>query len=281
MYEKQWTASNPGCLILLVDQSTSMADPFPTLAGRGELKRKCDTLAQIVNEFLSEAIKRCEHNAVVVRRMDIAVLGYGARLGDALQGVTGIASVNDVSAHRRIVKRTDTERDDETGAPYEISVDQSVWLDPVANGNTPMYGIMSRAYLLADAWAHSHQNSFPPVVLNVTDGEATDNDPRQAARQLATISTSDGQTLLFNCHLGNGGEPEVAYPTALSDLRTSNKFAPVLFEMSSVLPENMRIQANAMTGKNIQPNARAMVYNGSMHSVLDMLTIASLPSQAM
>ena len=273
MYEKPWSANDPGCLIMLVDQSTSMEDTFITATG--EMKRKCDALAENVNDFLAEAIKRCEKNGDVIHRMDIAVLGYGSHVGDALANIVGLTPVKAFSTHSRIEQRVVREFDVETAAYVEGYVERSVWLDPKAEGNTPMRTVMNHAYLLADAWARNHQTSFPPIIVNVTDGEATDGDPRQSVRQLTTIATADGHTLLFNCHLGNSGEMEIAYPGTPSELRTSNQFAPLLFDMSSVVPEKMRLQANIGMGKNIQPGAHGFVYNGGMQSVLEMLTIAS------
>lgn len=45
MYTKCWESANPGCMIFLIDQSGSMADPF-AMDQVGGGKRKCDYLGR-------------------------------------------------------------------------------------------------------------------------------------------------------------------------------------------------------------------------------------------
>lgn len=50
-YEKQWGSTHPGLLIVLLDQSSSMNDPF----GASQLlggKKKCDVVATVLNTFV-------------------------------------------------------------------------------------------------------------------------------------------------------------------------------------------------------------------------------------
>ncbi|HYU75228.1 MAG TPA: hypothetical protein VEL31_21375, partial [Ktedonobacteraceae bacterium] len=54
-YSQAWSASRSGCLILLLDQSGSMSDPFG-LQQAGAGRRKCDMVATVLNGFLNELI---------------------------------------------------------------------------------------------------------------------------------------------------------------------------------------------------------------------------------
>src|SRR5438874_12446003 len=90
-YRQSWGGSHPGCLILLLDQSGSMSDPFGyQQAGAG--KRKCDMVATVLNGFLNELIvtNTIAHNnerSEVRPRADVAVLGYsGGFVGSVLSG---------------------------------------------------------------------------------------------------------------------------------------------------------------------------------------------------
>ena len=52
-------------------------------------------------------------------------------------------------------------------------------------------------------WAKAFPDSFPPIVINITDGMVTDSpydgaDLGMWAKRLTTIGTGDGQALLFN-----------------------------------------------------------------------------------
>ena len=58
-----------------------------------------------------------------------------------------------------------------------------------------------------ETWVKEHKFSYPPVVINITDGESTDGDPLEDAQVLRELSTQDGNVLLFNCHIsGSPGD---------------------------------------------------------------------------
>src|SRR5579859_3588237 len=79
-YTQNWQSTQPGCMIFLLDQSGSMGDKFgPAQAGRN--RRKCDMVATILNNFLSElitinTIPQADGSSEVRQRADISVVGY-------------------------------------------------------------------------------------------------------------------------------------------------------------------------------------------------------------
>jgi Mg-chelatase subunit ChlD len=50
-------------------------------------------------------------------------------------------------------------------------------MEPVARNGTPMCRALSYAGQLVSRWLAEHPGCFPPIVLNLTDGEANDGDP--------------------------------------------------------------------------------------------------------
>src|SRR5205085_392090 len=73
---------------------------------------------------------------------------------------------------------------DGAGGLVEHSVKFPIWVDPHAEGGTPMTDALRQAHATLSSWTEKHPRSFPPVVFNITDGEATDGDPSAAATQL-------------------------------------------------------------------------------------------------
>src|SRR2546422_11515607 len=73
-----------------------------------------------------------------------------------------------------------------------------VWFDPYWKGGTPMCAALKEATKITQTWCQEHPNGFPPIVINITDGEATDGDLVAEARKLAAVSGEDGLVLLFN-----------------------------------------------------------------------------------
>ncbi|BFO21430.1 hypothetical protein SHKM778_78180 [Streptomyces sp. KM77-8] len=84
-----------------------------------------------------------------------------------------------------------------------------------------------------DRWVAEHPGSFPPIVLNLTDGESTDGDPAGPAQQLRSVGTENGPTLLFNLHISSDVATPTHYPSTDAGLP---QMGAKLFSMSDVLP---------------------------------------------
>src|SRR4051812_29560374 len=81
-YAAQITRANPTCLILLLDQSGSMVDPFsgdPTV-------RKAEYVADVVNHTLHDLVIRCTKTEEVRNYYHVSVIGYGGQVGSAFGG---------------------------------------------------------------------------------------------------------------------------------------------------------------------------------------------------
>ena len=81
-------------------------------------------------------------------------------------------------------------------------------------------------------------------MINISDGAATDGDPRPIAAQLQDIRTSDGNLLLFNVNLSGETVTPIEYPNSPAGL--PNPYAVGLFEMSSELTPYMLAVARGM-----------------------------------
>lgn len=81
-YTAEISRSNPSCLMFLVDQSTSMIDPF----GGQPDRRKSDGVADAINRLLANLIIKCTKAEGVRDYFHIGVIGYGSRVGRALGG---------------------------------------------------------------------------------------------------------------------------------------------------------------------------------------------------
>ncbi|MFL5628221.1 MAG: VWA domain-containing protein [Ktedonobacteraceae bacterium] len=283
-YEQQWGGQNPGCLIFLLDQSGSMSDLFGyDQAGSG--RRKCDMVAAVLNGFLHELIVTNtvvrDGQAEVRPRADIAVIGYegtsySSVLGGELEGEDFVTLPQLQEAPLRIEQRMRKETD-LTGHTYEQEVDFPIWVDPMVGGGTPMRMALMRAYELAQQWADEHPYNYPPVIINVTDGMSTDGDPSSVAAEICQISTTDGQAILFNVHITNIRASTVMYPSSEDEL-PRDKYAQLLFAMSSTIPETSRALLSSLLGYSVPSGARGLIFNGDAASVRQMFVFASVPA---
>lgn len=284
-YSQAWSAARPGCLILVLDQSGSMSDPFGyQQAGAG--RRKCDMVATVLNGFLNElivtnTIAQKDGSTMVRPRADVAVLGYegsfvGPILGGALQGRTFV-TLPDLQMNPLLIDRRTKREIDEVGMEVEIPVQFPVWVQPVAGGGTPMCSALRQAHDLALQWTMMHSDSYPPVIINVSDGMANDGDPTEAARQLSDVSTNDGQALLFNVHITDINSAPVAYPASENEL-PDDRYAKKLFAMSSLIPDTSRSLLQSLLARPVFPGARGLIFNGDAASVRQMFVFASVPA---
>lgn len=249
-YSRRMSTRYPGCLIVLIDQSASMAQP---IAGNPGLSRAA-ALAQAVDLLLDELVDRCvkDESLPVMPWCDVAVLGYGGHGVRSMLAGDGFVS---------------TAKLDELGAPTGADATgprlQATrrWITPLADGNTPMAEAVARAHDLAARWIGGHPDSFPPVVLNITDGQANTGDPAAHAARLTALGTRDGGVLLFNLHLSGDTSAMVEFPSAPPQL--GDPFATHLFGMSSVIPDPM-VETSQFP---LSPGARGFVFNGGATSL--------------
>lgn len=284
-YRQRWESSRPGCLIFLLDQSGSMADPFGETQA-GARKRKCDMVATVLNGFLNELIVtntviQKDGENTVKPRAEIALLGYnGNHVGSLLSGVlTGMdfVSLPDLQMSPLAIERRMKQEMNDIGEVIEMSVQFPIWVQPVAGGGTPMCAALEYAYNLVENWTYEHPDHYPPVVINVTDGAATDGDPSPIVQRLCQLGTSDGNTLLFNIHITALNSHPVFYPAGEDEL-PPDRYARLLFSLSSIIPEPSREPLQQMLGREIFPTTRGFIFNGDAASVRHMFVFATVPA---
>jgi hypothetical protein len=280
-YAQDWSSTRPGCTIILLDQSGSMAQPF----GRGMIgggKKKSDAVATVLNNFLNELIStnttvQPDGTPIIKTRADIVVLGYegntvASALGEALAG-RDFVTLPELQMNPIEIEMRKTKEMDDTGKVIEVPVPFPVWVHPKAGGGTPMLRALQQARDLAQQWAYTHPDNYPPVVINVTDGMA-EGDLLQAAQEISQVTTSDGQALLFNVHISHLPDAEVKFPWSDTEL-PNDPFAKLLFAMSSVIPETSRVRLESMMGRTIPTGARGMIFNGDAAAVQLMFNFAT------
>src|SRR2546426_1620921 len=177
-YQAEISRKNPGCFLFLVDQSESMEDPF----GGGEAgRRKAEELATILNRLIHNLSIRCAKSDAIYDYFYVGVIGYSEEsarpaFGGGLAGQELVAISDLANNPLRIEDRT-KKADDGAGGLLEQKVKFPVWFDPSCNGGTPMCDALRTAAGIVQHWAVEHEKGFPPIIINLTDGESTDGDP--------------------------------------------------------------------------------------------------------
>jgi hypothetical protein len=162
-YTAEISRARPGCLIFLIDQSSSMDDPIGTAPGdraAGEAPpRKADVVADSLNRLLFELSVRCAKEEGVRDYFHIAVIGYGHLVQPALSGALAgrdIVPLSEIVAHPARFDARLKKVSDGAGGLVERTIEFPVWVEPVASGGTPMCQALGHAAKLVQGWVDAH-----------------------------------------------------------------------------------------------------------------------------
>lgn len=274
VYSAEISRSQPAVLLFLLDQSGSMEDSWSGESGR----QKADGLATIINRLLQNIVLKCAKSEGVRDYYHVGVLGYGDQtVAPAFSGALAgqaLVPISLIADHPARIEERQRKTDDGAGGLIEQTIKFPVWFDPRARGGTPMCAALQQARTVLTDWLQQHPTGFPPIVINLTDGEATDGNPTAAATALCELQTDDGPVLLFNLHLSDRQATPVQFPD--SDQNLPDAWAKLLFSLSSPLPPAMRSVAG-QEGVAVGDGARGFAFNADMVTVIQFLDIGTRP----
>lgn len=262
--------SNPTALMILLDQSSSMSDPFA-----GGADSKAVEAARVVNRFLAELTIKCAKADGIRDYYSVGVIGYGANIGNAFGGALaseGLQPISVIGDNPLRLDQLTKKVPDGAGGLVEQQVDFPIWVEPIANGATPMCQALNMARDLLAPWVQDHPNSYPPTVLNITDGEANDGDPLAPAKVLQELSTNDGSLQIYNCHVSSSNEKEKQYPA--SDQELGDQYARLLFAMSSELTP-LQLELARSEGFAVLSASRGFVFNADLGGLINFVNIGT------
>lgn len=283
-YSAEISREQPTAFLFLLDQSASMQDPFGGAEKKGDAApSKARVLADTVNRLLQNLVLRCAKEEGVRDYFHVGIIGYGERVQRLVQPAenfesgTGLIPISHLADRPRRMEQRVKSVDDGDGGTTEQRVKVPIWFDPQAKNGTPMCQALDLASQTVRDWIDRHPGSFPPVVINVTDGEATDGEPLRYAQQLREFATDDGEVLLFTVHLSESEAPSVELPSSRDELPSNADYAETLFQMSSRLPFSMRSAAE-QEGYTVDLDTRGFVFNADPTALVTFLEIGTRPS---
>lgn len=171
------------------------------------------------------------------------------------------------------VEERQVKEPDGAGGVVEVTRKFPVWLRAEAGYGTPMCEALTAASKAIEEWTAQNPDSYPPMVISVTDGDATDGNPVPMAQKIMAHKTNDGNTLIYNAHLSEMSAVPVQYPADEGDL-PPDEYAERMFRMSSEFPEPVRALA-ADLGLPVTEGSRGYVFNADMVALVQFLDIGT------
>jgi hypothetical protein len=274
-YSAELSRANPTCFVFLIDQSSSMAEPF----GAQPEKPKAEGVADGINRLLQNLVLKCAKGDGIRDYFHVGVIGYGGRVGWALGGKLAgqkLVPISVIANNPLKVEQRTRRVDDGAGGLVEQKFKFPVWFEAVAGGRTPMCQALTEAAQAVSEFIAAYPGSFPPLVINISDGKPTDGHPELPASKLRNLTTSDGNVLVFNAHVSSTPARPIEFPSQESELPVPE--ARILFKISSVLPPKLR-EAARSEGFRVDDNTRGFVFNADLVSVIRFLDIGTRAAQ--
>ncbi len=270
-YSAEISRTNPTCFLFLIDQSASMLEPF---GGQSE-RQKADGVGDAINRLLQNLVHKCSKSEGIRDYFVVGLVGYGGRVVPAFGGnLAGkpLVPVSELAHNPLRIEERKRKVDDGAGGVLEVSFKFPVWYEARPTGKTPMCQALNLAREYLDKFIQQFPGSYPPMVINITDGQSTDGDPVPPAQALQSLATSDGNVLVLNAHVSAVQARPLDFPSSEAGL--PDPFARQLFRMSSALPPRL-FEAAKAEGFAVQPGARGFVFNADLVSVIRFLDVGT------
>ena len=264
---KQWSSAAPGYIIFLVDQSRSMEEGF-----KGSMNKAAFT-ALVINRTISDLIFSNSAGPKIKNRVFISIIGYGESISVIRTDYLSAFADAPIKIEKFIKQVYDG-----VGGLVDIEETLAIFIEPEADGLTPMGDAFTYAKQLIEDWVNIKPENPAPVIINISDGEPFEGDGGdepgktiRAANQIMAISTSDGNPLIFNIHIGDGGKE---YSFEENEAKLLDDQAKLLFKISSKVPDSYK-GAAAVLGFTLKDQSRGFISNAGPEALIKFINFGS------
>ncbi|WP_053976574.1 vWA domain-containing protein [Mangrovimonas xylaniphaga] len=269
---KQWSSATPGYIIFLVDQSGSMQESYT------EGKTRAEFTSLVINRTINELVNTNMDGEKVKDRVFVSMIGYGGSSALAVDDIRSdyLSSFADNPLRMENLKRKVS---DGAGGLIEIDEQMPIFIEPTANGLTPMADALTFAKELIEGWLQKKPENPAPIIINISDGlpytgSSVDDAMNKAisvSKDIMSINSADGNPLIFNSHIGDGGK-KCGFEESESEL--SDDQAKFLFKISSKVPDSYK-QAAVKQDFKVKSESRGFVSNAEPEEFIKFINFGS------
>lgn len=272
-YTKQWSTANPGLLVPIIDFSGSMAESYP------EGGTKANFVHRVVNRLINEMINANADGDSVKNRLFLSTIACSNPVREVCSGMLGDLANNPLRVETATQKVSDG-----NGGLVEVTVQNPIYFDSCAEGLTPMSSTLEAARQVGEGFINKYPDCPAPVFLIVTDGmpraKGVDDSVEEAntiamAQKIKELKSSDGNALIFVCHIGNGAN-RCEYPASESELPDDQ--ARFLYKVASEIPETYKEAARKLE-IDLSEHSKAMVSNADPTTFIKFINFGSSGAQ--
>jgi len=269
---KQWSSATPGYLIFLVDQSGSMKEKY------AEEKTKAEFTALVINRTITELIHANSQGDKIKDRVFISLIGYGGKGGNSIEDIRSDYLSKFAETPARF-EHTKKKVSDGAGGLVEIDEQMPIFLEPIANGLTPMGEALKFAKELIEGWLQRKPDNPAPIIINISDGlpyNGQDDKEKDLAvrisKEIMNMSSVDGAPVIFNAHIGNGRHN--AHDFAENEASLPDEQTKFLYTISSIIPKSYKQNAKKYD-LVFMPQSRGFISNAKPEKFIAFIDLGS------
>jgi hypothetical protein len=237
-------------------------------------ENKAKFTAVVINRTINELININSAGEKVKDRVFISIIGYGGSGGISVDEIRS-DYLSKFADNPIRIESGKQKVPDGNGGLVEIDVQNPIFVEPVANGLTPMGTAFETAKRLIDEWVQRKPDNPAPVIINISDGlpcpDGEDTKAMQIANEIMSISTNDGNPLIFNAHLGDSPQKCIC---CASEGELPDEQAKFLFANSSIVPESYK-EAAKKQELQVQQNSRGFISNAEPETFIKFINFGS------
>lgn len=270
-YEKQWSSANPGLLIIMLDQSGSMSEPYQDDESQATFASKA------VNKVIQTIIDKNYSGDKPKDRCFIAVIGYATEAKLLKHGMLSEFAQQPLRVEKIKKKMSDGE-----GGIIEVDKNMPIWFEPEAKGVTNMAAAFKIASQLINDYFKANSASPAPVIINISDGAPCIwngsetvwdiDETRKIAQSIMATTCEDGNVLIFNAHIEANGF-NVQLPNDKNQLPNLDG-AHFLFDISSVIPDAYK-KAAEKSGLTVKEGAKGCMIACDAEGLVKLIDFGS------
>jgi hypothetical protein len=281
LYTSEIHRKQPTAFIFLLDQSGSMNERINV---NGVLKPKSELAAFVLNETLNELLVRATKASDIREYYDISIIGYGMYddeaniIWDGNLSNQKWVSMTELSNNYISKDKIKVQRKTRNGITEE-EIERKIWVKPMSANLTPMYAALKMSKELLEEWLvkNSGLDCYPPTIINITDGEASDaeaDDLIQISTEIKDLYTQDGNCLLYNIHISESSSSSIIFPENIDELPI-DEYAHTLYNMSSDIPERYNTEIAKIKSVLNTSSFKAMCFNADAKQLVNMMNIGT------
>jgi hypothetical protein len=259
------STKNPGCIIFMIDQSASMRESWH----KSKYSLSFE-VARAVNLMLEELFESNRREDQIIPRIMIGCYGYSG-INDVNWAIPDVNPDSDGLIHISDLEDCLNEISDDE---FEKLI--SWFVHENSHGGTPMRVAFEKAAQIAERFTENYPDSYPPVIINITDGFPTDcavEELPEVVLPIMNLKTSDGVSLIFNIHISLDSTPSIFFPKISDILPDVN--SEHLLNASSTIPSSFVAKMGEIGRKEfpIHENAKCLVYNADSSTLMEAIRV--------